>query len=829
MAATFNRLHTWALTEVITTSQLNQEFDNILNNLDPTGIGSYSTSVAQMQIVTSPGTPGAESLATSLAGEVERLRYMIKSILGVSASQWYSPPTTDLTQIKAALGSALNVSRVISGPSSTASSAARFITPGNTTAAITINGGGTAPLVYAVNGTNYTISTNLVVGSLGTAAVANAIINDPALVGQESSKWQGEDGTTLAISNASAAISALVGSWGAFSVTDSGKTEYFMAYVQSATAFTNCLRGYFFNSSLLPVQRIPINNNSTVSLMKLAWLYGTTASAVLVGYSPPTFAYLQPGSPATGDYWFNLSTNIWMTFNSATWVTAGSTLLGVCAQTTAFSVAARSFDYAGSAIPYSNLVLNYNDTSSMVAQNWGSKIGVGASLIDFRNTKPQWSSAALDPNGTVAFTAATTYWAYVGETGQLNLSWQKPYQSAGNGQGWYHPYENWRTVGYMRTNGSTAFDSTTLTSYLLDVNATPTVGVAYNYFVNGGFDYWQAVGTAAAVTAAGGSSPTNVLSYVPDQWYVNNILGAGSAEGVITGSQQVAANPGSSFGFQVIVSTTPSGTGVQSGLEVYQSLSNLASLALINKTVSVGVLAKATGNVNAIGISLMYNTTTTKVATGSGTVLGTEVIRNINSTGWTLASLINQTVGTAMTTNGILGVRIRVAGVSSGNAWDLNNGFILEQAQMNKGGLAAWARQYDDPANELVACQYFFEKSYPVATPPGTAAGAAFINGAIISPVFGNAAGTTTSVFAVTFKTRKVKNPLITYYDGSGTTSKVFGVVGASTAFVNTPGGGISTSINATSEVNFWFNVGGMAAAGSISAVGFQWIADARL
>jgi len=88
MAATFSRVKTWAA-EVLTYADLNAEFDNILTNLTPSGIDDYSANTTAMRAVTDP-YPGSESLATSLAGEIERIRYVLKQ-LG-QGSQWYSDP-----------------------------------------------------------------------------------------------------------------------------------------------------------------------------------------------------------------------------------------------------------------------------------------------------------------------------------------------------------------------------------------------------------------------------------------------------------------------------------------------------------------------------------------------------------------------------------------------------------------------------------------------------------------------------------------------------------------------------------------------------------------
>lgn len=88
--AIFSRVKQWVSNEVLTASDLNAEFNNLLNNTKPESIEDYSNDVSTMRLTADPGGVGTESLATSLAGELERLRFAIKRICG--AAQWYSDP-----------------------------------------------------------------------------------------------------------------------------------------------------------------------------------------------------------------------------------------------------------------------------------------------------------------------------------------------------------------------------------------------------------------------------------------------------------------------------------------------------------------------------------------------------------------------------------------------------------------------------------------------------------------------------------------------------------------------------------------------------------------
>jgi len=79
---------------VLTASIYNTDHQNHIDNQTPAGNDDYSTNVTQMQTVTDPGEVGTESLPTSLAGELERLRFIIKEITG--KAQWYASPLASL-------------------------------------------------------------------------------------------------------------------------------------------------------------------------------------------------------------------------------------------------------------------------------------------------------------------------------------------------------------------------------------------------------------------------------------------------------------------------------------------------------------------------------------------------------------------------------------------------------------------------------------------------------------------------------------------------------------------------------------------------------------
>lgn len=96
--ATFSRIKTWVSGETLTASDLNAEFNNILNNLTPAGVDDYSSSVSEMRSTADPYPGAAESQATALSGEIERLRYQvlqIKKAVQTGQTYWYEDLPTE--------------------------------------------------------------------------------------------------------------------------------------------------------------------------------------------------------------------------------------------------------------------------------------------------------------------------------------------------------------------------------------------------------------------------------------------------------------------------------------------------------------------------------------------------------------------------------------------------------------------------------------------------------------------------------------------------------------------------------------------------------------
>lgn len=95
MPGNITRYNVEAPGNTIFAANYNGELDNIIDNgLTCPGVDDYSADASEMQTQTAPTSGGSVSLATSLAGEIERLRFQIAAILG--SEYWYETPTTNL-------------------------------------------------------------------------------------------------------------------------------------------------------------------------------------------------------------------------------------------------------------------------------------------------------------------------------------------------------------------------------------------------------------------------------------------------------------------------------------------------------------------------------------------------------------------------------------------------------------------------------------------------------------------------------------------------------------------------------------------------------------
>lgn len=452
MGATFSRLKNWTA-EILTYADLNAEIDNILNNLTPGGADDYSTNTTQMRISTDPGEDGTESLATSLAGEIERIRFAIEEMKGTT--YWYETAGNTINGLNDLIATDTPSTRLVSGKTvSSSDSQTIFLVPNGSAATVTLDASPTN-LVYVISGTQYTISADTDIDSLLTAPAANntALVNESTITAdEEESKTLGENGTVINIDNAGSEITSRDGQYAAFSITNGTDTEYFIAKVDGTT-LKDARRGYFFNSSSAAVDRIGFSDNDTITLLKLTWIYANSAGSLVVSYNNPTYSGDEPSSPAVGDYWFDQTNNVWKTFDSVSWNTTAVVPIGVCAQDTSNCIAARAFDLYKNHSDLNNIRLEHISNTVVSGRELGATVTVNSNPIRYSHDVPTWDITANLQSG-VSEAASTTYYLYIDEFGDEFISDIAPYRREGDLKGRYHPHKMWRAVGQFFNNAS---------------------------------------------------------------------------------------------------------------------------------------------------------------------------------------------------------------------------------------------------------------------------------------------------------------------------------------------------------------------------------------
>lgn len=452
----YSRVKVWGTTDTLTAADLNAEFDNVLNNFIPQMMSGYSATVGQMQIQTSPGAVGTESLAAALSGELERLRFQIAAITG--NTYWYSSPAASISQLVSALGTASLANKIASGLTNgvTGSSQPLFLQPDGTVNTVRAKGSVT-PLVYSIAGSTYTISTDVALTSLTTAPATNntMTVNDPAVDNSARTKLLGENGSVITVSGMGSSISALIGQIAVFK-TANATAEYIIGRVESTTQISQVSRGYFFSSANALMGRQTVNNGDTLTLMKLTWIFATTSLTLLPVYTNLKVQGVAPSSPAVGDYWFDTVANVWKTYTGTVWVSALATLIGVCFQDTTKTAGARSSDFF-SAYSATNTCELFTESNTEVRSRYtGSQISVYGQTLNFGPDFVRWDTSSNNDSG-VTVNASTLYYLYLNTQGTALISDVAPYDRRADLQGYYHPGNTYRCLGTVYSNASTQF------------------------------------------------------------------------------------------------------------------------------------------------------------------------------------------------------------------------------------------------------------------------------------------------------------------------------------------------------------------------------------
>lgn len=353
------------------------------------------------------------------------------------------------------------VNRIVSGKTRTTSNQPAFITPTGSAASFTLFGS-TTNLILDINGASVAVSTDIAVTGLtvGPSATHTCLVNDAAAAGQMATRTWGENGQRkLTVDTMGATMSAQVGKFCAFKTG----TEYFLGFIDSATQISKCFRGFFYNSSLAPLNRVALTDNDVITLMSLGWVFvennGTTVS---VTYTNPVWDYTAPTSPVTNDYWYDQANQVWKRYDGASWAIINRTHVGFVVVDSANCVAARCVDFYYNYQPLNTVRPEFSTTSISRIGLTGSAVSVRGRTFRFNEWLGTWNmttqlAIAADMYSSTE-QASTFYYLYIADTGQFIISDIQPYQRA-DFFGAYHPHNPWRCVGIAFNDGSSNITS----------------------------------------------------------------------------------------------------------------------------------------------------------------------------------------------------------------------------------------------------------------------------------------------------------------------------------------------------------------------------------
>ena len=352
------------------------------------------------------------------------------------------------------------VNRVVSGKMRSTSNQPAFITPSGAGATATIDATPTQ-LVLDINGTAVSVASDIALSGLTLAPSVNntCLVDDAMAIDQASTRTWGEVNAEIdyiTVDTMGSNITAKIGTYAAFMIDNGTSTEYCIGFVESATRISNLMRGFFYDSSLNPKNRVVFSNNDTITLLSWGHIFvendGTTAD---VTYRVPHWSSVAPGSPATGDYWYDIPNQVWKRYDGASFQIINRTLIGSVVLTSANCVGARCQDFYAKVDAFNNLLPRFSTTEIAQVKTEFGAVSVMGQLIQFGNTRPSWNittdRASTPDSYSGSEGASTPYYLYVKDTGAVAMSDISPYYRA-DLQGSYHPHNPWRCVGIAWNN-----------------------------------------------------------------------------------------------------------------------------------------------------------------------------------------------------------------------------------------------------------------------------------------------------------------------------------------------------------------------------------------
>lgn len=338
--------------------------------------------------------------------------------------------------------------RVVSGATRPFSSFGDFIRANGAALEFDILGD-TTELVMSINNTATTVDSDLNKTGITPAPSTNntALVNDASVT---SDLYVGEDNRDIIIDTVGSEISGKVGQLIALR-TATG--EIFRALVKDATTLTDVFRGFYFDETGTPIKRGNLSNNDVLTLMQIGWVFVEDNGATVdVTYRTPVYSFDSPTSPQTGDYWFDISNQVWKRYSGVSFEVINRILIGEVVSDDTNTIASRCSDFSNQFREQNNLELEVFSGEIIQTKSTEFRVNVYGTEIIVDGTKTDWNITTDLETGVIEAND-TYYYLYISDQGERIISDQRPHDRK-DLKGKYHPYESWRFVGECFNNGS---------------------------------------------------------------------------------------------------------------------------------------------------------------------------------------------------------------------------------------------------------------------------------------------------------------------------------------------------------------------------------------
>lgn len=362
--------------------------------------------------------------------------------------------------------------RIVSGPTRALSDQPDFLRADGTVATLDILGASTN-IVLSINATAVSISTDIAKTGLTLAPSTNntALVNDANIVNDLYAGELDAKIPQITIGTVGSEISAKVGQYIGLQ-TATGEIMY--AYLKDATTLTNVFRGFFFDDSGAPIVRGNLSDTDTLTLINLGWVFAEdNGTTIDVSYLQPVYSYEAPSGPTTGQYWFDMSNQVWKRYSGTEFEIINRTIIGLVALDDTAAIATRSADFTRNFRELNNVEVELASSEIVRSNRFENRVSVYGNEIIQDYNKMSWNITTDLESGQVE-AASTLYYLYVSTKGQRVMSTHRPFERA-DLKGYYHPYHSWRCVGIAFNNGSNDLILVDEIKYNSDVRSTTVV------------------------------------------------------------------------------------------------------------------------------------------------------------------------------------------------------------------------------------------------------------------------------------------------------------------------------------------------------------------